>query len=177
MSSPADALASSAAWSAHDRWLRRRLLDRLAGLRGRITLRDAEGEVVIGTPEPGAPALACTIDVLDPGFYRAVAAIGSVGDRDITVNQYTRALQSDLKAFGAQLNTQISLQDALKIGLDGQTREKLVTTAAMDGEADRVGLSVGDIRVAKEVTDIAAFKGAGGTFDREAYRATLQNND
>lgn len=110
-------------------------------------------------------------------FGGGLTAIGSVGDRDITVNQYTRALQSDLKAFGAQLNTQISLQDALKIGLDGQTREKLVTTAAMDGEADRVGLSVGDIRVAKEVTDIAAFKGAGGTFDREAYRATLQNND
>ena len=56
MSSPADVLAPSAAWSAHDRWLRRRLLDRLAGLRGRITLRAAEGEGVSGTPEPGAEA-------------------------------------------------------------------------------------------------------------------------
>lgn len=104
-------------------------------------------------------------------------AIGTVGARDISVTQYARALQSEVNAFGAQMGTQIPLQDALNIGLDQQVRQKLVTTTALDGEADRVGLSVGDARVAEEITANTAFRGASGTFDRETYRFTLRNNN
>jgi cyclopropane-fatty-acyl-phospholipid synthase len=115
MSSPADALAPSAAFSAHDRWLRRRLLDRLAGLRGRITLRDAEGEVAIGTPDPGAPALACTIDVLDPGFYRAVATQGSVGAGEAYMDGLWRC--DDLVVLVRLLVRNRALLDAMETGL------------------------------------------------------------
>ena len=104
-------------------------------------------------------------------------AIGTVGARDISVTQYARALQSEVNAFSAQMGTQIPLQDALNIGLDQQVRQKLVTTTALDGEADRVGLSVGDARVAEEITANTAFRGASGTFDRETYRFTLRNNN
>lgn len=106
-----------------------------------------------------------------------VSAIGAVGGRDITVTQYARALQSEINAFGAQMGTQIPLQDALNIGLDQQVRQKLITTTALDGEAARIGLSVGDVRVAAEITANAAFKGASGAFDRETYRFTLRNNN
>lgn len=104
-------------------------------------------------------------------------AIGSVGGRDITVQQYARALQAELRAFGAQVNSQITLPDAIKIGLDAKVRQQLVTTAALDDEAAKLGLSVGDARVAKELTAIDAFKGAAGQFDRETYRFTLKNNN
>lgn len=106
-----------------------------------------------------------------------VSAIGTVGGRDITVTQYARALQAEISAFGAQLGTQIPLQDALNIGLDQQARQKLITTTALDAEADRVGLSVGDARVAAEITANTAFRGASGAFDRETYRFTLRNNN
>jgi len=104
-------------------------------------------------------------------------SIGSVGGRDITVQQYARALQAELRAFGAQVNSQITLPDAIAIGLDAKVRQQLVTTAALDDEAATLGLSVGDARLAAELTAIDAFKGASGQFDRETYRFTLKNNN
>ena len=63
-----------------DRFLRGRLLRQLADFgHGRLSLRDALGRVVIGTPAGESTDLAVHIDVLDPAFYRAVATNGSVG--------------------------------------------------------------------------------------------------
>jgi len=66
-------------YTALDRVLRRRLLAKLAPLgQGRLLLRDAVGTAELGTQQdPASPAL--SIEVLDPAFYRAVAALGSVG--------------------------------------------------------------------------------------------------
>lgn len=69
-----------AAYSPLDSLLRRRLTERLARLRhGRIRLHDALGTVELGTPAPGDPELDVAIRVHGPGFYRALAAQGSVG--------------------------------------------------------------------------------------------------
>lgn len=110
-------------------------------------------------------------------YGTGVTAIGSVGGREIDVNQYARALQSEISAFGAQVGTQIGVQEALTLGLDGKVRQQLVTAAALDDEADRIGLSVGDARVAKELTSMPAFKGTSGNFDPETYSFTLERNN
>lgn len=69
-----------AAYSSLDSLLRRRLIDRLAQLRhGRIRLHDALGTVELGAPAPSDPELDVAIRVHGPGFYRALAAQGSVG--------------------------------------------------------------------------------------------------
>jgi cyclopropane-fatty-acyl-phospholipid synthase len=62
-----------------DRYLRSRLLARLARLRdGRVQLCDPWGTVELGAAAD--PALSCVrLEVLDGGFYRRVAAGGSVG--------------------------------------------------------------------------------------------------
>lgn len=66
--------------SMGERFLRRRLLAQLAGLRqGRLVLRDALGSVELGTPAAEHPDLVVHVDVLDSAFYRTVAANGSVG--------------------------------------------------------------------------------------------------
>lgn len=63
--------------SALEGFLRGRLLAQLAPLRGgHLRLRDALGDVVIGDPD-ATPQVTVWVD--DPGFYRAVAAQGSVG--------------------------------------------------------------------------------------------------
>ena len=62
MSSPAESFHSQAlsqpAYGALDRFLRRRLLERLAAIRGgELRIIDAYGETLVGTPDPGdAPA-------------------------------------------------------------------------------------------------------------------------
>ncbi len=109
-------------------------------------------------------------------FGGGVTSIGSVGDREITTQDYGRALQQELRAFSAQVGNEVTMQQALALGLDAQVRQRLVATAALDNEAARVGLSVGDARVAKEIMAIKSFQGVDGKFDRTTYARTLEQN-
>lgn len=102
--------------------------------------------------------------------------IGTVGDREIEMTDYQRALQQQLDAMSAQTKQTVTFQQAEGFGLDAQVRRQLVTTAALENEAQRIGLSVGDQRVAKEITVMPVFHGIAGSFDRDAYRATLERN-
>lgn len=106
-------------------------------------------------------------------FSGGMTAIGTVGNRDITVNGYIRALQAEMNAFSAQTGQPVQVSQAVALGLDRQVLQSLIAQAALDNEADRVGLSVGDETVASEVTRAPAFQGAGGSFDRETYRFAL----
>jgi cyclopropane-fatty-acyl-phospholipid synthase len=66
------------AFGAFDRFLRERLIGRLAALRhGRLLLEDACGAVELGEAAHSDPQI--HLQILDPGFYRAIAANGSVG--------------------------------------------------------------------------------------------------
>jgi len=110
-------------------------------------------------------------------FGGGLTAIGSVGDRDIAVNTYARALQQEIAAFGAQVGQTVTLQQAQSLGLDTRVRQQLVATAAMANETNKAGISVGDARVAQEITAMQTFQGTAGRFDRDTYRMTLQQNN
>jgi peptidyl-prolyl cis-trans isomerase D len=110
-------------------------------------------------------------------FSTGVTAIGAVGDTEITADDYARALQSQKDEIGAQLGRPLTTQEALSFGLDRQVRQSLITRAALDNEAARIGLSVGDQRVAAELVALPAFQGVSGSFDREAYRFALERID
>ncbi|MFK2875816.1 class I SAM-dependent methyltransferase [Rhodanobacter hydrolyticus] len=99
-----------------DRFLRERLLRQLAGFgHGRLTLRDALGTVLIGTPA-GEPAdLSVPIDVLDPGFYRTVATNGSVGAGEAWMDGHWHC--SDLVGLIRLLLRNRDLLDGMETGL------------------------------------------------------------
>lgn len=110
-------------------------------------------------------------------FSGGVTSIGQVGDTEITTEDYARAFQSQVSAFSQQIGQPISSQEALAFGIDKQVLQGVVTRAALDNEAARIGLSVGDAVVATELTSMDAFKGVSGTFDREAYRFSLDRTN
>lgn len=110
-------------------------------------------------------------------FSGGVTRVGSVGDVDITTDAYARALQSQVAQFSQQLGQPISTQEALAFGIDRQVLQGLVARAALDNEADRIGISVGDEVVATELMSMDAFKGVSGSFDREAYRFQLDRTN
>jgi peptidyl-prolyl cis-trans isomerase D len=106
-------------------------------------------------------------------FTGGVTKVGSVGEFEITTDDYARALQSQIAGLSQQVGQQLSTQEALAFGLDRSALQGLITRAALDNEAARIGLSVGDEVVATELMAMDAFKGVSGTFDREAYRFQL----
>jgi peptidyl-prolyl cis-trans isomerase D len=109
-------------------------------------------------------------------FSGGTTAIGKVGDTEITGNEYARELRAQVNALSEQFGTPLTLSDARSLGVDGQVLQILVNRAALDNEAARVGVSVGDPIVATELGKIAAFKGLDGGFDREAYGQMLRQN-
>ncbi len=68
-------------------------------------------------------------------FGGGVTAVGKVGNREIDVNDYARALQQEMQAFSAQVGQPVTMQQAQALGLDRQVRQRLVTAAALDNEA------------------------------------------
>lgn len=109
------------------------------------------------------------------GFNATVRHVATVGDRKIDADDYARAMQNELRALQAQLGTGFTMEQARLFGLDRMVLEQLVTNAVLDIEAERVGLSVGDPTVQREILSVRSFQGASGQFDREAYRFALQS--
>jgi len=105
----------------------------------------------------------------------SVQSIGAVGDRDIPVTTYARALQNELRATEAQFGQQLSMQQAQAFGITNRVLSRVVIETALDSEAEGIALSVDDAAVAKDLNNIQAFKGPDGQFSRENYRFSLKN--
>ncbi len=107
-------------------------------------------------------------------FGGATRIIGSVGDTEIGMDRFARAFEQEIRATEAQSGERLTTARARAIGLDRLVLQRLVALAALEDEADTLGLSVGDAEVARQIREIAAFQGVDGTFDREAYRFGLE---
>ncbi|MEY4872693.1 MAG: hypothetical protein RLZZ563_2023 [Pseudomonadota bacterium] len=110
-------------------------------------------------------------------FGGGITTIARVGDREITTNDYARALRQEMDAISAQFGQPITLTQAQAFGIDQQVLQTLITRAALDNEAVRAGISAGDATVAAEITAMQAFQGTAGAFDRETYRFALERNN
>ena len=109
-------------------------------------------------------------------FTGSGSRIGSVGDIEITAEDYARALDQEIRARIAQTRQPVTLSDLQAEGIDQAVLQSLVAQAALANEAQRLGLSVGDAEVARQITRIEAFQGVDGNFDREAYEQVLRQN-
>ncbi|MCK0167000.1 SurA N-terminal domain-containing protein [Jannaschia sp. S6380] len=109
------------------------------------------------------------------GFGGSLTSVARVGDREITVQDYANAIQSEQARLQQQTGQRLTLQQMQMFGLDRQVMERLLAGAALEHEADRVGLSVGDAVVVERIRQNPAFGGVDGTFDREGYSFALDN--
>lgn len=110
-------------------------------------------------------------------FGGGVQSIGRVGDREIDVNDYARALRQQIDQMSRQFGMQMTLEQARAFGIDQQVLRSLVAKTALDNETARVGISAGDATLAAEIQKMDAFKSATGAFDRETYRFALERNN
>ena len=108
------------------------------------------------------------------GFGGGVRGVGQVGDREISAQEYFRTLQREIRAVQEQTGQALPWSRVQEAGLDRAVLRRLVTLAALENEAERLGISVSDATVRDEVLAIPAFRGLDGDFSREAYRFALQ---
>ncbi|HWL58102.1 MAG TPA: SurA N-terminal domain-containing protein [Paracoccus sp. (in: a-proteobacteria)] len=106
-------------------------------------------------------------------FSGGTADIGSVGNVEVSSQDYARSLKAEMQDFAARTGRQLTPAEARAIGLDQAALSRLMVSAALEDESNRLGISVGDKAVAEQITNAAAFKGLDGRFDRARYADTL----
>jgi peptidyl-prolyl cis-trans isomerase D len=104
-----------------------------------------------------------------------IQTVGSVGEEKISVDEYARALQNELRNIEQQFGQPVSFQQAEAFGVPQRVLSRLILEKAYDSEAATVGISVSDEIVARELQGIQAFYGPDGTFNQDAYIFTLEN--
>ncbi|SHI88846.1 peptidyl-prolyl cis-trans isomerase D [Shimia gijangensis] len=104
----------------------------------------------------------------------AVRSVGTVGDKEIDINEYARALQQEMNALDAQTGRAVSFGEAQAAGIDRGVLNRLIATRAMDAETTRMGISIGDENLREELLQIREFQNADGSFDRAAYSYALE---
>lgn len=106
-------------------------------------------------------------------FGGAVRSVATVGDVEIGVNEYARAVESQVRNFSRLTGQQMSFQQARAVGLDRAALSQLISGAALKNEAIQLGISAGDEVVSKEILARNEFQGAAG-FDRGLYEDALR---
>lgn len=106
-----------------------------------------------------------------------IRTIGSVGTQVITVDEYFRELQREMRTFEQQAGQPLTMAQAQALGLDQRVLSRLVSIASLDNEVAEIGVSIGDETLQEEILEIPAFQGINGQFDREAYRYTLNQSN
>ncbi|RLK10714.1 SurA N-terminal domain-containing protein [Ruegeria conchae] len=103
-----------------------------------------------------------------------VRTVAQVGDESVSVDEYFRELQREIRAVEAQTGQPMQISQAHDLGLDQLALSRLIALAALDNEVGQLGISIGDENLQNEIVQIPAFQGVNGTFDREAYRFQLE---
>ncbi|KFE33556.1 SurA N-terminal domain-containing protein [Thioclava atlantica] len=107
-------------------------------------------------------------------FSGQIKSVGSVGDTKISVDEYARALRQEMQTRSQQIGQPVTMAQMRASGLDQQVLGRLIGQAALSEAASRLGVSVGDEQLQKQIFDIQAFQNASGKFDRETYKFALR---
>ncbi|HUO55184.1 MAG TPA: SurA N-terminal domain-containing protein [Rhodoblastus sp.] len=102
--------------------------------------------------------------------------LARVGDTEISVQQFRTEYQNQLQRLQRQARRAITNDEARQFGLDRQVLSELVTGAALDQDARRLGLGLSDAEIARMIRAEKMFAGPSGAFDEERMKEVLRDN-
>ncbi|WP_118132466.1 peptidylprolyl isomerase [Oceanicella sp. SM1341] len=102
--------------------------------------------------------------------------IGSIGDQKITREQYANAMNAQLQRLSQRAGRQITIAEARQFGIDRAVLAELARRAALDAEAERLGIGADMATVQKRISMIPEFQGPDGTFNAQQARLVLQQS-
>jgi peptidyl-prolyl cis-trans isomerase D len=107
--------------------------------------------------------------------YRSQALV-TVGDTEISVEDYRFALQREMQEASRQLGRTISFDQARALGLDGRVLGSMAAEATLNNDARDKGLGISDEAIARAITEDPAFQDSFGNFSRIYFEQILRAN-
>lgn len=106
------------------------------------------------------------------GFGRG--AVAKVGDTEITVPEFQRAFQNQLRSVQLEDGGRLTAEQGLMLRLDRQALDTLIAQTAVRTHADRLGLALSDEDIVEGVRSDPDFAGPDGSFSRQGFDALLR---
>ncbi len=100
-----------------------------------------------------------------------VARVGSI---DITPEKYDRTYQRTLENLSARARQRITQAQARALGLPQQVLQGLIQEAALDSEAQKLGLGLSKEGLSESIKGNQVFQDASGKYDPKKYQDFLQ---
>ncbi len=100
--------------------------------------------------------------------------VAKVGSEDITPEQFRRAYQRVVENLSQRAGRRISPQEAKSFGLPNRVLQGLIQDAAVDLEAQNLGLGLSEAGIRQAITSTAMFQDPPGTFSPRKYEQFLQ---
>jgi peptidyl-prolyl cis-trans isomerase D len=107
------------------------------------------------------------------GFGQSTLA--KVGGTEIRIETFRQQYQDRLQQLGRQFNRPILPDQARALGLDRQFLNQMIADTAVDERTRTLRLGASDAEIARQVTDMPAFKGINGQFERARFEAVIRN--
>ncbi len=99
--------------------------------------------------------------------------LASVGEQQISAEQFSTALNNQLQQLSQQTGTPISIEDARKFGIDRSVLNSLIQTAVVDDQIQKLKLGVSNAYIVAETAANPQFQDSAGKFDKDAFLRTL----
>ncbi len=103
--------------------------------------------------------------------------VASVGSQKITSQDFRDQFQRTLQQYQRRTRQPLTNDQARAIGLDRQVLQQMISEAAIDEEAHRLGLDVSDEALRRLITSNPNFQDKSGAFDPEKFAGLLRDND
>ncbi|MCF6368574.1 peptidylprolyl isomerase [Rhizobium halophilum] len=99
----------------------------------------------------------------------------TVGDQDVSSQEFALAYQRQVAALGRQFGLQLTPEQVRAFGIDQQVYSQLAAGAALDQLSDDMGLGLSQDRLAMLIAEDPAFQASNGQFDRNLFTSRLRN--
>ncbi|HZZ61272.1 MAG TPA: SurA N-terminal domain-containing protein [Roseiarcus sp.] len=105
------------------------------------------------------------------------STVASVGGAKISSERFHDAYQRTLQQYQRQMRQPFTNEQARAIGLDSQVLQRLISEAALDEEAHKLGLNISTDALRSAITSNPAFQNKSGVFDPQRFASLLRDND
>lgn len=107
---------------------------------------------------------------------RVSDSVASVNKQEISARDYQAGFDRAVKRMQQRAQQQgqsFTLDDARKNGMDRAFLDEMMATEALAQAAKKLGLTISDAAIAKEIREIPAFQNGLGSFDKAAFERAI----
>lgn len=102
------------------------------------------------------------------------SSLAKIGGTEITTEQFRNLFTDKLQQIGRRFGRPLTMEQARQFGLDRQVLQEVISDAALDETAKRMGLGQSDADIVRAISSDPTFRGLDGKFDHDRFLQTIR---